>query len=1115
MMSNKSIVRENILDKLNTEQKEAVQQPLNWCTKIVAGAGTGKTEIISRRFTKLVFDLIDEGVNNPASKILVITFTDKAATNMKDRIIKTLKKFDIDVINSDLWISTFHSFCSKVLKRHSLEACLSPECNLADEPTQNSIYENIIKKLMYNEYKTISNVNNIASQLGLSEDILSINNIQNLNKINDPGVVFEDIYVIIKKIKSLGLTPQEFMDKSITATHNFTEKVGTIPFKYSDKEGYMMAWELHLKEYMEISSGLDDKSFNEICKTKLILDKNGARNASSWGYASGYPDNLAPIEELEIYLIKLIAVIYAIYQNQLVEQDLTDYDDQINYTINLLKNNEELLKYYQNQFKHIIIDEFQDTSGSQLELVKLLLNPEEPDITFVGDRKQSIYAFRYAQMENLEVLHQHIEDLYKKDYKEIKLKTNYRSTQHVLEPVNILTKSFLNLDEELFADPEKPVDQTNKNVSLSKIFYSSKINEGRISEAKYIACEIARLKEENNELKYKDFAVLVPKHSRAEIIEKYLQEAGIPSVKKQNLNFFKEPVVKNLLSLLMMACNLRDEVAFIRLLEIRLNHQELYLLKKELYKLIPEEDAFIYNTNFVDKIIYLSENNLIEKLNIPSENLIYIKKLLNTLLEISSNIHKLSLPQLFYSLTSNIPVYHNLSEIEAYKAEENIKIFEKILIDYSQSDANAGLKGFIEAFNTYQQDKAFELPVLTTQEVDAVQIMTIHASKGLEFPYLFVTSLNSGKGKSSGSINFDLQYGKKPGFGLIINKYAGNDTPKKILYKELWQKPRELNENMRLFYVAISRAENYLNIINLIDPDKRTNVPDYTSEIISENQVNEYEPENIMYVKKNLEKFHISDKTEKHLLKEKMPELEESQSIIKLSFSQINTFKHCPAKYLLKYKFSFPEIKKESRATNTGSLLHTLVFHSFIKMKAFSKQEISQLISSHNPALEDIEIIYNLYESFKSTPYVPEKLAKNKIYTEKKFTFTENIENIKVEFNGDIDLVIKNADESYTVIDFKTNKQVEKSLEDYYQQLLIYKKGLTFEGLKVKDLKIVNLIENDYKEFNITQEMLDEADKNLREVIWSIVKTNETGIIPSVKDKQNCHSCGFRYLCKS
>lgn len=1103
-----------IFDKLNKEQKEAVDKPLNWCTKIVAGAGTGKTEIISRRFTKLTLDLIDLKVKKPANKILVITFTDKAATNMKDRIINSLKKFDIDVINSDMWISTFHSFCSKVLKKHSLEVNLSPQCDLADEQSQKTIYDNIIKKLIYNEAQYIKNVDEITSQLKLDINLLSIHSIQEINKIGDPERVFDSIYYVIKKIKSLGLTPSEFLDRSIQSTQAFSDILKSIPFGFSDKEGYQNGWELHLNPYIEDSSNMNDTTFGSICTSKVILNKNGSSKAPQWSYATGFPENIDPINDLELYLTRLITLIYALYQNHLMTEDLIDYDDQINYTINILKNNPSLRKHYQNQFKHIIIDEFQDTSGSQLELVKLLLNPEEPNITFVGDRKQSIYSFRYAQMENLEVLHQYLQTMHKKEYKEVQLKTNYRSTPHVLEPVNVITKDHLILEEKLEPNPHKEFDMENKNVQLTRILFDSKIKEARVHEAKYIAQEIIKIKTNDKSVNYKDFAVLVPVHSRAELIEQYLKGAGIPAIKKQDNNYFKEPIVKNLMALINLVANPRDEISFIRVLEIQLNQHKLYITKKAIYELIPDDDSFRYSTNFVDKIVYLKENQLLDKLNVPDHIKTYIETVIETITGISSQAQDLSLTQAFYTLTNNISAYANLPDIDVYKAKGYIKIFEKLLIDYTQSDDNTGLKGFTEALKTYQEDKNFELPSISTSDIDAVQLTTVHASKGLEFPYVFVVSLKDGSRPSSNILNFDLQYGNKPGFGIIANKYKGNNTPKKAIYIDIWEKPRELNEKIRLFYVAISRAEKYLNIINLIDPAKNKNVPEYTSDIICQDQIVEVEPSDINYVKCPIENSIPRVKPVFNLSTESIQEHKTNIDTIKLSFSKLSAFNRCPEFYFLKYMSHFPEDKKENKATNIGTIIHNLIYNSIIRATKFTEEEIKSIISQEVLDNVGLKPILGLYNNYLASPYAPDKLADKTIRAEKKFVFTEKIDNIDIDFNGDIDLIIQNGNNRFKVVDFKTNKDITKSLDAYYEQLLIYKKAIESQGTAVERVAILNITEEGYKEITPTIDELLQAEKSYYKSLNSIINYHKSLQLPLNSNDKDCHRCGYKYLCK-
>lgn len=792
-MSDTSVI-ENIADGLNEAQKQAVLNPYDSCTKIVAGAGTGKTQIISRRFTKLVLDLIKQGVENPQSKILVITFTDKAAGEMKDRIVKTLEANGIKALGvEDLWISTFHSFCMRILKKYSIEAGLSPSFKMADEKELKQIYDRLIKRIKYGE-------------------ILDINEVSQLGKINDIDTVLEDIYGIIKKIKSLGISPQEFLEKAAASTKEFSQILMSTPFKFDTKEDYVYSWARHFNPYTDDSFMLNEDIFGKIAKEKLILDKNGKNKASEFGMAQGFPENIPQIEQTELLLTKIIAQIYDLYQKELEKADIADFDDLINKTIQIFKNNRLVRSYYQEYFKHIIVDEFQDTNGAQLELIELLLDPGHADLTFVGDRKQSIYGFRYAQMENLDVLHKNVEDKYSRKYEPVNLSINYRSTPEVLNAVNFVTQNELKLkDENLNPNPNIDFPDTSKDVKVTVIEGFENAYEQKIAEADYIAKETRQLLERDN-AQYKDFAVLVKSHAQADIVEKELKKRNIPSVKKVNTGFFEEPVVKNVVSALRLIKNSEDEQALIRLLKVNSSDAEIYKMKKEFDSELKETMTAdeIKRLNFAQKFLTLKQMQ-------KAENE-HAEKIYETINYLRKNKNSLTLLQIFEIIKTKLPVFNIKEETQAtdtISLNNNLSILEKIIDDFEQNESYISVNSLIDYLEQIKDDRNFELPSIDSHEVNAVQILTIHASKGLEYPYVFVLSIaNRSKTPDKSNIIFDMQYGNKPGFGIIANKHKGKPTPKALIYKQLWQKPREANEALRLFYVAVSRAKKYLNVLS-------------------------------------------------------------------------------------------------------------------------------------------------------------------------------------------------------------------------------------------------------------------------------------------------------------
>ncbi len=809
---------ENLTNELNEQQKTAVLNPVQSCTKIVAGAGTGKTKIISKRFTKLALELQKENVENPQNKILVITFTDKAAGEMKHRILSELHENGISENTQDLWISTFHSFCNRLLKKHSIESGLSPSFKLGEEKTLQAVYDNILKRIKYDESDQISNLKEITENLGVESDILCVKSVNKLNVISDVEKILDEIFYVIKKIKSLGLSPKEFYEKTLLATKKFSRTLENTPFKFDSKEEYTNAWVSNYREYTDDYCVFDTNIFDLIAKEKIILDKFGKRKASEYGYAQGFPENLPEIEKLEIHLVKVIATIYAVYQNELEIADMVDFDDLINKSIEIFKNNELVRTYYQNYFKHIIIDEFQDTNGAQLELIELLMNPKHPNITYVGDRKQSIYGFRHAQMENLEVLHANAQNKYSLVFEPINLSLNYRSTKDVLNAVNYVTENELGLcDEKLTAGLSHSC--VPKNVCSTVLSDFDSAYEHKVAEAKYIADEILNLKTRDN-TDFKDFAILVKSHSQADLIEKYLRKKNIPAIKKVNTGFFNDHVIKNTIALLRLTKNTIDEIAYVRILGANFSQAQIYEFKKILDEKILEKilttGSFdeLKKMNFCEKFIFANENDILQSTEIVE----FSKYLYKTIYETRKSSDNIL--QSFYKLINAVsPLWEDkqntVDDFEKYKAENDLAVFEKILADFMQSDGYVSINTFLDYIEKIKEDRTFELPSVSAKEVDAVQILTIHASKGLEFPYIFVTSITSASKNADKSImTFDMQYGDRPGFGVILNKFKEKTSPKSVIYKTLWKKPRDMNEDLRLFYVAVSRAKRYLNVLN-------------------------------------------------------------------------------------------------------------------------------------------------------------------------------------------------------------------------------------------------------------------------------------------------------------
>lgn len=1120
---------EKLTKELNAQQKQAVEMPLNSFTKVVAGAGTGKTKIISKRYIKLVYDLIkDNLVEKPLEHLLVITFTQKAAAEMKERILKELKENKINTFGQETRISTIHAFCSEMLKRHAIEANLSPNFQLGDDNRLQEIYDTIIRKIRYGEYETIENLDEVLQELNLDKDILSHENILKLKAAGTLEDIFDSVLPIIKQVKSLGLTPIEFLEKTTSAIPQYTAFLTDFSKKkfvcshfsdiYSDEKVMAEDWSHFFQNCDYADENYKNMPENTAFESLLskFVNKNGARKSPktvAWTpiFDTNVCQMLEEISEVEILFTKIIAIIYGTYQRQLEELDLTDFDDLINKTLYILKNNEVIRAYYKKYFKHIIVDEFQDTSGAQLDLLMNLLSDEEPDLTIVGDRKQSIYGFRYARMENLDIIQKKVEQKFKEKpnfspdekIKVIKLETNYRSTAQVLDAVNAVTEQSLRLDEPLSANRTENI---SNSIKFTQPETCDSMNAYRTLEAKYIANEIHN-KMSQDGLKFKDFAVLIKTHAQANFLEEQLAKFGIPSVKKVNTSYFSKAIVCNIKYLLNFAQNIRNEIALVKLLEIKFSDKEIFELKKAIDEILVAQDVeYVSTLNFSEKIIKVFELNIFDEINCPQSIKNAVKSLYEEVFEIIKNKNTLSLTAIFYKLIEIYPPYHNLTGIAKSLADIDVSIFEKILADYVKNAGYASIKNFLEYFDTISEDNNFELPSVFTGEIDAVNLMTIHASKGLEFPYVFVAGISNKKGFQGGtsaSIELNENCGN---FGLIINKFKGKDSPKSLLYKIIHQSVREYAEAKRRFYVAVSRAEKYLNVLVCNTPEG------YLKELIDpkagllKDLVCPIEDKNLSDEKRPLSMFLPEQQTELKIIAPKFSE--EKPEKTPMSFSKINTFKHCARKYLLKYSLEYPEICKKSSGIVVGSILHNLIYHSLMNDKTLSDKEIKDFLGDINFESDEYKKISALYSVFAKSKFA--KLSSAEILAEYSFEFVYK----NTVFRGDIDLVIKNSDGTVDLIDFKTNENIEQSLTDYYKQMFIYKSALEETGFCVAKMEIVNIKPDGLVEIAVSESDIENAKKEINSDLKGIKELS--GQKPSeLPTSNNCKYCGYNYICET
>jgi DNA helicase-2/ATP-dependent DNA helicase PcrA len=558
---------------LNDSQQKAVKHP-GGPLLVLAGAGSGKTRIITERISYLLNEH-----NVSPSNILAVTFTNKAANEMKQRVARLVQKEA-----KNLWIGTFHSTCLRILKR---------EINKLDGYSRDFI--------IYDD----------ADQIKLIKDCMV-----RLN-IGDKLVTPKSARSQINSAKNKGLDPD--------------------------------------------SSELKD------------LDKNVSR-------------------------------IYSLYEQELRRSNALDFGDLLHVTVKLFEKKPEVLQNYQNQFQHILVDEYQDTNHVQYRIVELLSRIHK-NIFVVGDDNQSIYGWRGADIKN--ILN------FEKDYSDtqiIKLERNYRSTKTILEAANkLIVQNKHRHDKNLWTE-----NATGEQIN----YYEARDDK---DEAKHVSSQIG-IETKNGGYSYKDIAVFFRTNTQSRLIEEELLRKAVPYKIVGGTEFYKRAEIKDILAFLKVIANPSDEISLKRIINV----PPRGIGKITVNKL--DEIAREKEVPFFDAIQLVLEEKLL-----PSGVLVKLEKLFNLLTQLMEFPEKDDI----VSLINN--VLHKTRYLDMIEKEEerreNIGEILNLAAEFGKERDNPALNDFLDSVSLASDLDNF------SEDADKVTLMTLHSAKGLEFPVVFIIGM--------------------------------------------------------------------------------------------------------------------------------------------------------------------------------------------------------------------------------------------------------------------------------------------------------------------------------------------------------------------------------------
>ena len=609
----------SIYDKLNEQQKEGVFTT-EGAVLILAGAGSGKTGVLTHRIAHLIDDL---GVNS--YNILAITFTNKAAKEMKERVDRL-----VGMGADSAWIMTFHAACVRILRRYICRIGYDNNFTIYDTDDQKSVIKDILKRK--------------------------------------------------------NLDPKQYKDRTILSV---------------------------------ISNAKD----NLISPDDMYQSSGGNYNTMK------------------------TAEIYREYQEQLKKNNAVDFDDIIGLTVKLFNEDKEVLRYYQERFRYIMVDEYQDTNRAQFNLIRLLAGGHG-NLCVVGDDDQSIYKFRGADINNILDF-----EKYFNDAKIIKLEQNYRSTQKILDVANEVIKNNAGRKDKRLWTSVK--DGT-------KVIFN--VYENGYEEARGIAEDIAH-RHLHDRKDYSDFAILYRTNAQSRSLEEKLIEKNIPYRIYGGINFYARREIKDILAYLKTIDNARDDLAVKRILNVP---------KRGIGAVsVAKVDDYAYE-NDITFYVALRQAREVPGLQRAVSK---VEGFVTQIEVLKSKSQYIGVGKLIEEIIETVGYSDYIdaeseSDEQATERRQNIDELISKAVQYEETVDEPSLSGFLEEVALVADIDNLD------ENNDMVSLMTIHSAKGLEFPIVYLAGMEDGLFPSYMSIS------------------TGDES--------------DIEEERRLCYVGITRAKETL-----------------------------------------------------------------------------------------------------------------------------------------------------------------------------------------------------------------------------------------------------------------------------------------------------------------
>lgn len=1015
-----------VYQNLNAQQREAVET-LDGPVMVIAGPGTGKTQILAARIGKILLD-----TDALPENILCLTYTDAGVVAMRKR----LQQF----IGADAYkvnIYTFHAFCNDV----------------------------------------------IQDNLSLFEKT-SLDPISDLERV----AYFKQLIDLFPKHHPLKRYRGDVYYEADHLSHLFS---------VMKREGWSSSFlTAKIDEYV---ASLDNDE-------KYIYKTSRAGKWQKGDRKPAYDEELKRMEKLRAAVME-----FDNYQQLMQSRKRYDFDDMINWVIKAFNENQGLLANYQERYQYILVDEFQDTSGTQNEIVQLLINYwDKPNVFVVGDDDQSIYRFQGANVQNmLDFAHKYVRDL-----KTIVLTNNYRSTQPILD----ISKTLISNNAERLVNqlPGLSKELVASNTAMNQLEDMPTIYEyNSISdEMAGIVCTIDKLIQKG--VQPGRIAVIYKENKYGEELSTYFLQKGIPFFSKRSINLLEEPFIKKIISILYYLDAEHD---------IPYSGDELLfeILHFDFYKNPPIEIAQL-NVE-VNQRKYKGENIslrwLLHQKSHQPQTTLFDKTLPESLKSCSiimeqliADVSNMTVQQLLDKIIRDAGVLQYIMNNEQkVDLMQYLTAFYDFVKEENRRNPLIELKGLVQLIQLMNTEH-LPLPMMRIIGSEkGVNLLTAHGSKGLEFEYVFFAGCNASFWEKKKKVN----RGYKLPPTIFTSNSEGNDE----------------EELRRVFYVALTRAEKhlYLSYAKMNSEGKELEPSMFLAEILEQHEIEIQKPQ--MSPSQMLEFQHLQFSGRQPVIQRMEDDfIEGLLAKFAMNVTALNAYLNCPLRFYYQNLLRIPSGKNE--ATEFGSAIHFALERLFKKMRENDKETF--------PSIETILNDFNWYmqrhrENFTKEAYtrrleqgaiiIPAYYNKYVHDWNKVVLLEVNIRGVVVDgvpLKGKIDK-LEFYGKNVNVVDYKTGN-VDNAMPklkapnekdphggDYWRQAVFYK--ILLDNYEARNWRVesteFDFIEPDkYNNFKKIKVVITPEDvaivKHQIQLVWNKIQAKE---FYKGCGKVDCHWCNF------